>query len=230
LKNYRGLDDVDYVVFSGGVAEHLYNRDRTAYGDVGPLLGASMKTRLQVLTRQNILREPYEGIRATVIGAGEYTMQASGNTSYISSPHALPVFGLKVVQVNLNTGASVYAALLQALAKFDLPAFTVGLALSMRLDGQLDYSSIRKVAEGIAEMLNNADNAHCPLYMTMDADVAKSLGAMLKEELKIEREIVAVDGIDVGDLDYIDIGASIGNTEVVPVTVKSLMFPSAQQD
>jgi ethanolamine utilization protein EutA len=37
---------------------------------------------------------------------------------------------------------------------------------------------------------------------------------------------VAIDGIDVGDLDYIDIGAPVGTTEVIPVTVKSLMFPA----
>ena len=30
---------------------------------------------------KDVLREPIEGIRATVIGAGEYTIQASGNTS-----------------------------------------------------------------------------------------------------------------------------------------------------
>jgi len=230
FKNYRGLDEIDYIVFSGGVAEHVYDRDRVAYGDVGPLLGASIRIRLQGLARQDLLRETGEGIRATVIGAGEYTIQASGNTSYISSPRVLPVFGLKVVPATLQEGHSVADALCQALAKFDLPAFTAGLAVSLTLDSQPDYRSIKEVAEGIAEMLNKADDKKCPLYLTMDIDVAKSLGAILKEELMIERDIIAVDGIDVGDLDYIDIGASMGNTEVIPVTVKSLMFPSVPQD
>src|SRR5215475_7099683 len=36
--SYR-LDQVDHIVFSGGVSEHVYGRDQTAYGDVGPLLG-----------------------------------------------------------------------------------------------------------------------------------------------------------------------------------------------
>src|SRR5499426_1080278 len=36
--SYR-LDQVDYIVFSGGVSEHVYDRDRTSYGDVGPLFG-----------------------------------------------------------------------------------------------------------------------------------------------------------------------------------------------
>src|SRR5207237_1407333 len=39
------------------------------------------------------VREPAEGIRATVIGAGEYTVQVSGNTSFISCADVLPVHG-----------------------------------------------------------------------------------------------------------------------------------------
>jgi ethanolamine utilization protein EutA len=82
------------------------------------------------------------------------------------------------------------------------------------------------VAEGIAEILRSSASATSPLYLTLDVDVAKSLGGMLKEELQLDRDIIAIDGIDVGDLDYIDIGAPMGITEVIPVTVKSLMFPA----
>jgi ethanolamine utilization protein EutA (predicted chaperonin) len=39
---------------------------------------------------------------------------------------------------------------------------------------------------------------------------------------------IAIDGIAVGDLDYIDIGTPMGITEVIPVTVKSLMFPGTR--
>jgi ethanolamine utilization protein EutA (predicted chaperonin) len=45
-----------------------------------------------------------------------------------------------------------------------------------------------------------------PGYLTLDLDVAKSLGGILRDELKVSRDIIAVDGIEVGDLDYIDIG------------------------
>ena len=43
----------------------------------------------------------------------------------------------------------------------------------------------------------------------------------------VERDVVVVDGIDVGDLDYLDIGLPMGISEVVPVTVKSLVFPNS---
>jgi ethanolamine utilization protein EutA len=56
------------------------------------------------------------------------------------------------------------------------------------------------------------------------------LGGILKDEFKVSRDIIAVDGIEVGDLDYIDIGECLGITEVIPVTVKSLMFPTSASD
>lgn len=226
LKDYRGLDQIDYIVFSGGVAEHVYDRDQTAYGDVGPVLGKKIRNRLKGLPKKDLLQETSEGIRATVIGAGVYTVQASGSTSYISTPHVLPVFGLKVVRISLYQGNSVSETIFRVLAKFGLTEFTSGLALSLTLAGQMDYSALRRIAEGIGTVLNNAGDAESPLYLTMDIDVAKSLGVILKEELKVGREIIALDGIDAGDLDYIDIGKPMGGTEVIPVTVKSLTFPT----
>jgi ethanolamine utilization protein EutA len=223
------LQQVQHIVFSGGVSEHVYDHDRTAYGDIGPVLGKNMRAYLQRLPKE-ILREPTEGIRATVIGAGEYTIQASGNTSYVSNEQALPVHGLKVIQASVRDGLSVSDALRQSLKKFDLSRFTSGLALSLTVNGVPDYQSVKRIAEGVAEVLNEADDPQCPLYLTLDLDIAKSLGGMLKDEFKVARDIIAVDGIEVGDLDYIDIGECLGITEVIPVTVKSLMFPTAKLD
>jgi ethanolamine utilization protein EutA len=227
--NYGGFEQVQHLVFSGGVSEHVYDRDATAYGDIGPVVGKRMREYLKKLPK-DVLREPVEGIRATVIGAGEYTIQASGNTSYVSNEKALPVHGLKVIQAPIREGESVSAALRQSLRKFDLPRFTSGLALSLTVTGVPDYQSVKRIAEGIWEILKDADDPHCPLYLTLDLDIAKSLGGMLRDEFKVARDIIAVDGIEVGDLDYIDIGECLGITEVIPVTVKSLMFPTAQSD
>jgi ethanolamine utilization protein EutA len=142
----------------------------------------------------------------------------------------LPVHGLKVIQAPIREGESVSEALKQSLRKFDLTHFTAGLALSLTVSGVPDYQSVRKIAEGVAQILKDSDDQKCPLYLTLDLDIAKSLGAMLKDEFKVARDIIAIDGIEVGDLDYIDIGECLGITEVIPVTVKSLMFPTAGSD
>jgi ethanolamine utilization protein EutA len=227
--NYKGLKQVQHIVFSGGVSEHVYDRDPKAYGDIGPEVGRNMREHLKKLSK-DVVREPIEGIRATVIGAGEYTIQASGNTSYVSNEQALPVHGLKVIQATIRDGESVSDALKQSLRKFDLPRFTSGLALSLTVNGVPDYQSVKRIAEGVAAVLKEADDPKCPLYLTLDLDIAKSLGGILKDELKVSRDIIAVDGIEVGDLDYVDIGECLGITEVIPVTVKSLMFPSTHSD
>src|SRR5258706_911320 len=227
--NYTGFKQVQHLVFSGGVSEHVYDRDPKSYGDIGPVLGRNMREYLQKLPK-DILREPIEGIRATVIGAGEYTIQASGNTSYVSNEKALPVHGLKVIQAPVREGESVSDALKQALRKFDLEHFTSGLALSLTVSGVPNYQSVRRIAEGVAQILKDADDAKCPLYLTLDLDIAKSLGGILRDELKVSRDIIGIDGIEVGDLDYIDIGECLCITEVIPVTVKSLMFPTSNSD
>src|SRR5262249_41089866 len=114
LHGYENLQGVDYVIFSGGVSEYVYEHDDTAYGVLAPFRGKPIREHLPSLNRPEFLVEPVAGIRATVIGAGEYTMQASGTTSYISSTDALPAFALQVVQPALDEGLSVEAALLQA--------------------------------------------------------------------------------------------------------------------
>lgn len=218
--------ELDYIVFSGGVSEYVYGHERSSYGDLGPLLGKKIKKYLDSLSRKGFLREPTEGIRATVIGAGEYTIQASGNTSYISDSRALPAYGLKVIRPLMDGRGGFEEAVTKALAKFDLRSFTSGLALALSLKSQQDYASLRRLAEGIAAVVKKSEDGGAPLFLVLDLDVAKSLGGILKEELSVRRDVVAVDGIDVGDLDYIDVGRPMGISEVLPVTVKSLMFPS----
>jgi ethanolamine utilization protein EutA len=208
-------DGAGAVVFSGGVSEYIYQREAEEYGDNGPFLAAAIRTRLHELPP---LRDPAEGIRATVIGAGEYTVQVSGNTSFLSTPEVLPVHGLKVVR------AQDASSLQRALAKFDLDRFTSGLALALAIEGQPDYRSVRHLAESVAGLVGDAA-PDIPLFLVLDADIAVSLGGMLVDELHLSRPVIAIDGIDVGDLDYIDIGRPMGASQSVPVTVKSLLFP-----
>jgi ethanolamine utilization protein EutA len=226
LTTYRGLDDVKYIVFSGGVSEFVYEHEKGSFGDMGAFIAEYVRERLRRLGAMEKVREPAEGIRATVIGAGEYTIQASGVTSYISSIAPLPAFGLKVVRLVMEDHESIPSAARRALAKFDLEDFGPGLVLAMSIDGQPNYQSLRRVAEGISEVINADTNSSDPLILILDMDVAKSLGGILKEELDVRREIIALDGIDVGDLDYVDVGRPLGVSESVPVTVKSLMFPA----
>ena len=77
---------IDAITFSGGVAEYLYKRESRSFGDLGSDLAEGLR---HMLARRKDLPpvwDPGQGIRATVIGAAQFSVQVSGNTIMISSP------------------------------------------------------------------------------------------------------------------------------------------------
>ena len=58
----------------------------------------------------------------------------------------------------------------------------------------------------------------------MDGDIARTLGEILRRELDVESDIVSIDGIQLKQFDYVDIGELIEPTHVVPLIIKSLLF------
>jgi ethanolamine utilization protein EutA len=219
------IGDIDHVVFSGGVSEYIYGRETGAFGDIGPWLGDAVRSRAQTALGPGVLISSAEGIRATVIGAGEYTLQTSGVTSYISTPSLLPVRGLQVAHAfvtKTQSSGEVTATLAAAIRKHDAVHLGGRLALAMSIAGRPDYPYIRRIAEAVIGLTEPANED--PLFLILEQDMAKSLGSVMVEELELKRPIVVVDSIEVGDLDYLDIGAPIGASEVIPITVKSLVF------
>jgi ethanolamine utilization protein EutA len=226
LKNLT-LNEVDHVMFSGGVSEYIYDREAAVFGDIGPQFGAAIRKRTEEKFKPGVMIASAEGIRATVIGAGEYTLQASGSTCYIATSDVLPVRGIQVARALIDkeqTSEEMHAAVSNALAKYDLKYLNGNMALALNVAGQPDYWYIRKLAESIAGAVDPDSGSGDPLFLVLDVDVAKSLGGIMKEELKLDRAVICIDGIEVGDLDYIDIGKPMGVSEVIPVTVKSLIF------
>jgi ethanolamine utilization protein EutA len=223
LAGYGGLADVDYLIFSGGVAEYIYRHTESEYGDLGPFLGAELRQYLDTLPRGTLL-EPTQGIRATVIGASEYTIQVSGATSFFTTTENLPAYGLKAVSIRHVVGTSFTEALRKAFEKYDIAAFGPGMALSLTVDGELNYDTLREIAAGLAEAAQAAPGE--TVILTIEQDIARALGRILKNEIGLQNELISIDGIAVGDLDYIDIGKPVSMMELFPVTVKSLLFSS----
>src|SRR5262249_52542210 len=67
------------------------------------------------------------------------------------------------------------------------------------------------------------------IYIMLDGDIAQTLGAILREELLVESEILAIDGVMLRDFDYIDLGRIRMPSYTVPVTIKSLVFSEDAQ-
>ena len=61
----------------------------------------------------------------------------------------------------------------------------------------------------------------------IDGDVGRSLGRILTDEIAVARPVISIDGIQLKEFDFVDIGAVIRPAEVVPVVIKSLIFSGA---
>src|SRR5258708_12150964 len=88
-------------MFSGGVGEYVYGRETRDFGDMGRRLGTAIRARVDSGALPWPLLPAGECIRATALGASEYSVQLSANTSYISKPgELLPRRTLQVLQPN----------------------------------------------------------------------------------------------------------------------------------
>jgi ethanolamine utilization protein EutA len=98
------------------------------------------------------------------------------------------------------------------------------VALALRWQGIPSYERISAFAEGIRHGLATTIERRKPIYIMLDGDIAQTLGAILREELLVESEILAIDGVMLRDFDYIDLGRIRMPSYTVPVTIKSLVF------
>ena len=221
---------IDGIMFSGGVGEYVYGRETRDFGDMGLRLGAAIRRRVDAGALPWALLPAGECIRATALGASEYSVQLSGNTSYISKPgELLPRRNLQVVQPPFECEevidpAKLAKAIRGHFTAFDLIEGEGEVALALRWQGLPSYERIAAFAEGIRHGLANTIERKKPIYIMLDGDVAQTLGAVLREELLVESEILAIDGVMLRDFDYIDLGRIRMPSYTVPVTIKSLVF------
>jgi ethanolamine utilization protein EutA len=224
------LSDIRGVMFSGGVAEYVYGREARDFGDMGRRLGAAIARKLADGALPWPLLPAGECIRATALGASEYSVQLSGNTSYISNPATLlPRRNLQVLQPPCAFGDEVDAdAIAQAIRghrrKFDLLHADADMALAFHWRGAPAYERLHAFARGIANGLADRIAAGKPVHVMLDGDVAQTLGAILREDCKVQNEILVIDGVMLTDFDFIDLGRLRLPSYTVPVTIKSLIF------
>jgi ethanolamine utilization protein EutA len=229
--NYRG--EVDSVMFSGGVSEFIYNREKTSFGDLGPLIADEIHRRMPDLGM--LVMEPTARIRATVIGASQYTIQVSGNTIFITPQDAVPVRNVPVVapefalDVDDLSKETVKDATLNALRRLDLLNARQPVAIAFHWQGSATFFRLQSFSQGLVQGLKEILDKGHPLVLVNDGDIGGIVGLHFQEELQIQNSIISIDGVALNDFDYIDIGALIQSSGSVPVVIKSLIFPASPQ-
>jgi ethanolamine utilization protein EutA len=224
------LGAIDGIMLSGGVSEYVYAREGRDFGDLGRRLGLALRRRIDAGALPWPLLPAHECIRATALGASEYSIQLSGNTSTITDPAALlPRRNLQVLQPPFVCAETIdpdelAAAIRAHFTAFDLTDGEADVALALRWQGAPSHARIHAFAQGIVRGLPQTIARKKPLYIMLDGDVAQTLGAILREELGVASEILAIDGVVLWDFDYIDLGRIRLPSMTVPVTIKSLVF------
>jgi ethanolamine utilization protein EutA len=215
------------ITFSGGVSEYVFGYEQRDYGDIARLLAIALGEELK-RRGAPVALDPGQRIRATVIGASQFTVQVSGKTIFLPDPGVLPVHNVPVVHAGLDLAgdfdpAALTAAIRTSLARMDL-APEARLAIAFAWHGDPDYARIAAAGRAIVAAVAPEGRRSQPLLLMIDGDVGKTFGQFLRNELGLVGDLVSIDGVQLQELDFVDVGELISPPGVVPVVIKSLLF------
>lgn len=221
------IDKFDYITFSGGVADFVYNspndipKDPFRYGDIGPILGYVIY-KSKLIPKSSYLKVN-ETQQATVVGAGAYSVDLSGSTiHYIKE--LLPLKNIPIIKLDKKEEEKLLSGELDGIKnKINWYEGEI-IALSFIGNTRLNFEQLNKLADNIIKSFDNIIKKNNPIIIVIEIDMAKSLGITLKAKLKENYPLVCVDNVVVENGDYIDIGTPLGDGMVLPVMIKTLIF------
>jgi ethanolamine utilization protein EutA len=223
---------IGQVTFSGGVSEYLSSTATPDFGDIACQLADAINARIERHGLPAGVQPAIERIRATVIGASQFTVQVSGNTIAISREELLPLHNLQVLYPHVTDAEAVQpelmsAAIARGFQRFDLEEGEQPVAIAIKWSGEPRYSMLRNLAAGVVQALPRTIAAGLPIVLVFANDFGKLIGGIIREEFAPKTDVISIDGIELQEFDYIDVGAMLYPSQVVPVVVKSLVFPEA---
>lgn len=216
------------ITFSGGVSEYIFGTEEEEFGDIAKPLAAAIRAGLAERSQLPI-EDPGNRIRATVIGASQFTVQVSGKTIYLPEDQScLPVHNVPVVQVGMDLSdeiapEEVTKRIRDKVAQLDLePSARIAVAFSWH--GDPEYSRLASAAHAIKAAVAPSGERANMLCLMIDGDVGRTMGRLLQDEAELKGPLVSIDGVQLQELDYVDVGELISPPGVVPIVIKSLLF------
>lgn len=219
------------ITFSGGVSEYVYGLQNGGFGDLGPSLAQAIVR--HVAAWGVPVEKPEQGIRATVVGASQYTIQVSGATIFVAPLTTLPLRNLPVIAPVLPLDdeeldrAAIAAAIKTALRRLDLHEGDRAVALCYRWQGSATFRRLDDYCHAVIDGLGAVIGHGHPLVLVGEGDIGGLVGIHLREECKLANPVVSIDGIQLKEFDFVDIGAMLETSGAVPVVIKSLVFPTS---
>jgi len=216
---------VDWYSFSGGIAELFYGSEEF-YDDIGVYLADELRN----LAKKHEMHfiEPATKIRATVIGAGAFTLSVSGSTCYFDKTIEFPIVNIPVLPINVTTKnyrrGIVQEEVNRAFNKYDMKEGDGLVALYFKDSLYRSYSWLQEFVKSIENALPNTVANGMMVILLFKTDIGKMVGLMTRRETSIDQNLISLDELFLEEGDWIDIGAPLQDGQVFPVTVKSLVF------
>ncbi len=226
----KAITGIDAIFFSGGVGGCYYQQqqqplDNGKYGDIGPLLARALLHNAVISSLP--VYQPNQTVRATVIGAGAYSLALSGSTIWLHADE-LPLKNIPVVHPAINwqqAEPEICTEIVIAAERMDLILACDRYAIAFDTGMPEKYYAVQHAARELATYYRHHGNHNAPALVIVHNDIGKALGMELQPLLSTQA-LTVIDEVMTREGDYIDIGKSYFGGEIVPLTVKSLAFPS----
>ena len=216
---------IDEYSFSGGVAELMYGGVNN-FDDIGHILADKIKLLAPEL-RAPVIELPNK-IRATVIGAGAYSLSISGCSGFRDDQVSFPIRNVPVIRVDVDQSKlsieHVISQINAAFQRFDLDEGEEIIALYFKDPVRVSYPQLELFAKSIEAALANTIKNKLPVILIFETDIASSVGNVIRRETQLKTNLLALDELMLREGDWIDIGEPLVAGQVYPVTVKSLVF------
>lgn len=222
VKELSRLKKCDRYIFSGGVAECIGKAySDFEFEDFGVLLAKKIEN--SHLFKSGKCTKAENSIRATVIGAGNYSFEISGSTiSHFDCK--LPIKNIPCIKLKIDSKNDIDTAangLDSRIKKFDL-AKPVAISFDGYFD--IDFDDMLKIADNIVKNSGELISRNLPIITLVQKDIGKAFGIALRKFLPSAYPILAIDCVNTDDGDFLDIGESVGGGKAVPVSIKKLVF------
>ena len=218
-------DRIDEYSFSGGVAELMY--DGNGYhDDIGQILAGEINA-LRPKLMSPVIELPNK-IRATVIGAGAYSVSISGSSGFMDEKISFPIRNVPVIRVDVEQSKLSFEHVISQInisfQRFDLKEGDEVVALYFKDPVQAAYSRLELFAKSIEAALPDSIKNKIPIILIFETDIACSVGNVMRRETDLKTNLLSLDELNLKEGDWIDIGEPLLSGQVFPVTVKSLVF------
>jgi ethanolamine utilization protein EutA len=216
---------IDEYSFSGGIAELMYG-GLNHYEDIGQIL-ANLINRLTPALTATVV-EPVNKIRATVIGAGAYSLSISGSSCFMDDQIAFPIRNVPVIRVDVDRSKlsfeHIVAQINISFQRFDLKEGEDIVALYFKDPVRASYPQLELFAKSIEAALANSISNNIPIILIFENDIACGVGNVIRRETGLKTNLLTLDELNLKEGDWVDIGEPLVAGQVFPITVKSLVF------